>query len=78
MGAYGVATLQGNSFMSSGSVTFTPGEVGSSIDGLISRNEVIVNILKFLAMLFFWRWRGDIGYKQCAFIFSAESTRTPV
>ncbi len=53
MGAYGVATLQGNSFMSSGSVTFTPGDVSSSIDGLISRNEVIVNTLKFLAMLFF-------------------------
>lgn len=52
IGVYGRATLQNHSVLSSGTVTLHPIEVGSSIEGLISRNEAIVGVLKFLSVLF--------------------------
>ena len=52
MGAYGKATLQNQGMLSSGTVQFTPIEVASSIEGLISRNEVIVSALKFFSVVF--------------------------
>lgn len=52
LGAYGKATLINKSLLSSGTVNFVPIEVGSSIEGLISRNEVIVGVLKFFSMVF--------------------------
>ena len=51
VGAYGTATLQGNSLISSGTVTFTPTEVSSSIEGLITKNEVIVSTFKFFSVI---------------------------
>lgn len=52
LGAYGTATLQNKSLLTSGNVVFTPSEVSSSIEGLISRNEIIVSTLKFFSMVF--------------------------
>lgn len=52
LGAYGAATLENKSFLSSGDVNFTPYEVSSSIQGLIARNETIVTVLKFFSMVF--------------------------
>lgn len=51
LGAYGTASLQGTGYISSGTITFTPIEVNSSIRGLISRNELIVSTLRFFSML---------------------------
>lgn len=52
LGAYGAASLESKSFLNSGDVNFTPFEVSSSIQGLISRNETIVTVLKFFSMVF--------------------------
>lgn len=52
IGAYGKATLQNQSMLSSGTVNFVPIEVSSSIEGLISRNEAVVSVLKFFSMVF--------------------------
>lgn len=52
LGAYGAASLENKSFLSSGDVNFTPYEVGSSIQGLIARNETIVTMFKFFSMVF--------------------------
>lgn len=52
LGAYGTATLQGRSMLSSGSVLVNPIEVSSSIEGLIARNEFIVRTLKFFSVVF--------------------------
>ena len=51
LGAHGVATLQNQSLISSGTITLVPTEVSASINGLIARNEMVVNTLKFLSML---------------------------
>jgi len=51
LGAHGVATLQNQSLLSSGSISLEPSEVSTSIGGLIARNEVIVNVLKFFSMV---------------------------
>ena len=52
LGACGTALLKNRGILSSGEVTFTPTEVSSSIQGLISRNEAIVSALKFFSMVF--------------------------
>lgn len=52
MGAYGNAVLTNQSFFSGGEIVFTPKEVGTSISGLISRNEMIAKTFKFLSFLF--------------------------
>lgn len=52
LGAYGAASLENKSFLSSGDITFVPTEVSSSIQGLISRNEAIVSMFKFFSMVF--------------------------
>ena len=54
VGAYGTASLhqkQATFFGTTEDVSFTPVEVGSSIRALISRNELIVNSLKFVSMV---------------------------
>ena len=52
IGAYGSASLQTQSgFFASEEVTFTPVEVGTSIRALISRNELIVNSMKFVSLV---------------------------
>ncbi len=52
MGAYGTATLEKQSFLSSGQISFTPLEVNSSIQSLISRNEMIVSSMKLFSIIF--------------------------
>ena len=52
LGAYGAASLENKSLLSSGEVNFTPYEVSSSIQGLITRNETIVTVFKFFSMVF--------------------------
>lgn len=52
LGAYGTATLQNKTFLSSGSVNFIPSEVSSSIEGLIQGKELTVSILSFMSKLF--------------------------
>ena len=52
IGAYGSASLQNKSgFFASEEVTFAPVEVGTSIRALISRNELIVNSMKFVSLV---------------------------
>ena len=53
MAAYGIATIENQSYLSSGTVTLVPTEVSSSIHGLISRNEMVVDVLKFFSVFFF-------------------------
>lgn len=55
IGAYGSATLQQKQsgiFSSEEIVNFSPVEVGTSIRALISRNELIVNGMKFVSLIF--------------------------
>ena len=53
IGAYGSASLQKSQsgFFTSEEVTFSPVEVGTSIRALISRNELIVNSMKFVSLV---------------------------
>jgi hypothetical protein len=53
IGAYGSASLQKSQsgFFASEEVTFAPVEVGTSIRALISRNELIVNSMKFVSLV---------------------------
>ena len=55
IGAYGNATLQQKQagfFSNEETVAFSPVEVGASIRALISRNELIVNSMKFVSLVF--------------------------
>ena len=49
LAGYGSAVLQNQSLFSSGDVVFTPTEVGHSIRGLISRNEMMASALRFMS-----------------------------
>ena len=51
LGAYGMASIENKSLLSSGSLNFAPYEVSSSIQGLISRNEFVVSALRFFSMV---------------------------
>ena len=51
LGAHGIASLQNQSILSSGSISLEPSEVSHSIGRLIARNEIIVNVLKFFSMV---------------------------
>ena len=54
IGAYGSATLQQKQsgfFTNEEAVSFSPVEVGSSVRALISRNELIVNSMKFVSLV---------------------------
>lgn len=55
IGAYGSATLQQKQsgfFSNEEAINFSPVEVGVSIRALISRNELIVNSMKFVSLVF--------------------------
>ena len=52
LGAYGTATLQSKTFLSSGSINFIPSEVSSSIQGLMETRELIVSVFSFMSLLF--------------------------
>ncbi len=52
VGAYGTAALEKQSLFSSGQVSFTPLEVNSSIQSLISRNEMILGSMKLFSVIF--------------------------
>ena len=60
--AYGVATVQNQSFISNGTVTLIPKEVSSSIEGLMARNEMIANVLKFFSVFFLVAGGGVIFF----------------
>ena len=51
IGAYGSATLSGQSFLSSGDVSFTPVEVASSVSSLISRNEMSASAFRLFSYI---------------------------
>ena len=51
LAGYGAAVLEKQSIFSGGEMAFTPAEVGHSIDGLISRNEVMASAMKFFSTL---------------------------
>lgn len=51
LGVHGMATLRNQSILNSGTVSLVPQEVSSSINNLIARNEMLVNVLKFLSLV---------------------------
>lgn len=51
LAGYGSAVLQNQSMFSSGDVIFSPTEVGRSIRGLISRNEMMATALRFMSVV---------------------------
>ena len=51
LAGYGSAVLENQSMFSSGDVIFTPTEVGRSIRGLISRNEMMATALRFVSVV---------------------------
>lgn len=76
MGAYGNAVLENQSFLSSGNITFTPVEISSSIRGLISRNEMIVNVLKLFSLVFVVGGGGILFITVAPFLLNLLSGRT--
>ena len=51
LAGYGSAVLQSQSMFSSGDVIFTPTEVGHSIRGLISKNEMVASAMRFASVI---------------------------
>ena len=51
LAGYGSAVLQNQSLLSSGDVIFTPTEVARSINGLISKNEMMAGVMRFVSVV---------------------------
>lgn len=74
MAAYGIASLNNQSLLSNGTVKLVPTEVSSSIQGLISRNEMIVDVLKFFSVVLFVAGGGVLLFSAIPLAMAAFSS----
>ena len=77
LAGYGNAVLQKSSIWSGGEIVFSPMEVGTTIHGLIARNEMIAKTYKFFSLMFLIGGGSVLFFSIAPFVIKLFRTNEP-